>query len=178
MAANDPKEWMKEYAEFMNADEVRVPRALNEKVLHQMSGLLNPSAWTVFAKLLIIHAVVGFLSLGVCHQFDMNPFGTTYSLSDWLMSMWGHTVCMLGCGIMFVSFSVLAAGYFLSAEEVRALRRTEFLQILALGVFSLLVFAVFGTELALAFAALWLLGAVIGGYLAFEAAWRLKIGAA
>jgi hypothetical protein len=72
----------------------------------------------------------------------------------------------------------LAAGYFLSAEEVRALRRTEFLQILALGIFSLLVFAVFGTELALAFAALWLLGAVIGGYLAFEAAWRLRIGAA
>lgn len=175
MKANDPKEWMDDYSEFLSAEEVRVPRELNQKVLASIQSLLNPSAWMVFAKLLGIHFVVGFLSLGICHQFGMNPFGTTRSLSDWFMDLWGHNVCMIGCGVIFVSFSILAAGYFLSVEEVRALRRTEFLQTLALGAFSLVMFALFGTELALTFAGLWLLGALIGGFLATEAVWKLKV---
>lgn len=174
MKANDPKEWMNDYSEFLNAEETRVPHELNESVLENIRSLLNPSAWNVFAKLLGIHLVVGFFSLGVCHQFGMNPFGTTRSLSDWFMDMWGHSVCMVGCGVIFVSFSILAAGYFLSVEEVKALKRTEFLQTLALGVVSLVGFAAFGTELALTFAGLWLLGALAGGYLATEATWRLK----
>jgi hypothetical protein len=174
MKTNDPKEWMKDYSEFLNADEARVPRELNQRVLTNIKSLLNPSAWLVLAKLLGIHFVVGFLSLGICHQFGVNPFGTTRSLSDWFMEMWGHSVCMIGCGVIFVSFSILAAGYFLSVEEIRALKRTEFLQTLALGTFSLAIFAVFGTELALSLAGLWLVGAVLGGVLATEATFRIK----
>ena len=166
---------MNEYSEFLNAKESPVPQELNQKVLGSIQALLNPNAWNVFAKLLGIHLVVGFFSLAVCHQFGMNPFGTTRSLSDWFMDMWGHSVCMIGCGVIFVGFSILAAGYFLSVEEVKALKRTEFLQTLALGVVSLIVFAAFGTELALTFAGLWLLGALIGGYLATEATWKLKV---
>lgn len=174
MKANDPKEWMKDYSEFLNADQIQVPKDLNQKVLAQVHTLLNPSAWLVFVKLLGIHLVVGFFSLAICHQFGVNPFGTTRSLSDWFMEMWGHSVCMIGCGVIFVSFSIFAAGYFLSIEELKALRRTEFLQTLALGVVSLGLFAIFGTELALTFAGLWLLGALIGGFLAAEATWKLR----
>lgn len=174
MKANDPKEWMKEYSEFLNADEIRVPRELNENVLGNIHSLLNPSAWAVFAKILGIHVVVGFFSLAICHQFGMNPFVTTRSLSDWFMDMWGHSVCMIGCGVIFVSFSIFAAGYFLSVEEVKALRRTEFLQTLALGTASLIMFSVLGAELALTFAGLWLLGALIGGFVATETVWKMK----
>jgi hypothetical protein len=177
MKANDPKEWMNEYSEFLNGAETRVPQDLSQKVLSQVHTLLNPSAWAVFAKLLGIHFVVGFFSLAICHQFDMNPFGTSKSLSDWFMAMWGHSVCMIGCGVIFVSFSILAAGYFLTVEEVRALKRTEFIQTLALGAVSLAVFALFGAELALTLAGLWLLGALIGGFLAVEATWKLKVTA-
>lgn len=177
MKANDPKEWMKEYTEFLNVDEMRVPRELSEKVADNIQLLLNPSAWLVFAKLLGVHLVVGFFSLGICHQFGMNPFGTTRSLSDWFMEMWGHSVCLIGCGVIFVSFSILTAGYFLTIEEIRALKRTEFLQTFALGVVSLIVFAVFGTELAIAFAGLWLLGGLIGGFLATEVTLKIKTSA-
>jgi hypothetical protein len=55
---------------------------------------------------------------------------------------------MIGCGITFVSVSLFAAGYFLKVEEVMALKRTEFLQSLSLGLISLWIFAVFGVELA------------------------------
>jgi hypothetical protein len=173
MKANDPKEWMKEYGEFLAAD-IRVPRDLSERVLTQVHELLHPSAWVVFAKLLGIHLVVGFLSLSVCHQFGMNPFGTQYSLADWLMVQWGHSTCMIGCGVLFVGLSFLSAGYFLSIEEVRALRRTEFLQTFSLGAVSLAIFAAFGADVALSFAGLWLLGGLIGGFLATEAVWKLR----
>lgn len=174
MKANDPKEWMNEYSEFLNTEEIRIPKALNQKVIGNIHALLNPSPWSVFAKLLGIHLVVGFFSLAICHQFGVNPFGTTRSLSDWFMEMWGHSICMIGCGITFMSFSIFGAGYFLSVEEVKALRRTEFLQTFSLGIVSLVFFAAFGTELAVTFAGLWLFGALIGGFLATEATWKMK----
>lgn len=173
MKSNDPKEWMNDYSEFLNAEEILVPRQLNQKVFESIQVLLNPSAYMVFVKLLGVHLVVGFFSLAICHQFDMNPFGTTHSLSDWFMEMWGHNICMIGCGITFVSFSILAAGYFLTVEEVKALRRTEFIQTLSLGVVSLGILAAFGAELALAFTGLWLLGALLGGFLATEIVWKI-----
>lgn len=178
MKPNDPKEWMNDYSEFLNAEETRVPSELSERILGNIHSLLNPSAWNVFAKLFGIHLIVGFLSLSICHQFGVNPFGTTHSLSDWFMEMWGHSACMIGCGVLFVGLTLLAAGYFLTVEEVRALRRTEFLQILSLGVVSLAIFAAFGAELALALAGLWLLGGLVGGFVATEVVWKLKSGTA
>jgi hypothetical protein len=175
MKANDPKEWMREYSEFLGSKEVPVPRDLNERVVGSIHALLNPSAWMVFGKLLGIHIVVGFLSLGICHQFDMNPFGTQSSLSDWFMGMWGHSACMIACGTIFVSFSILTAGILMTGEEIRVLKRTEFLQTLSLGAFSLVAFFLLGAQIALTFAGLWLLGVLIGGFIATEATAKLKL---
>jgi hypothetical protein len=166
--------WLKEYEEFLGSDGAEVPAEVTSKVISKLKRLLDPSAWSVFAKLLSIHAVVGFLSLSVCHQFELNPFQTSRSLADWFMTVGGHSVCMIGCGVLFVGLSVLASGYFLSIEETRALRRTGFPQSFALSAVSLGLFATVGAELALTFAALWLLGALIGGFIATEAIWKVK----
>lgn len=174
MKANDPEEWMNDYSEFLNSAQVKVPREVSNRVLGRIHDLLHPSAWLVFGKLLGIHLFVGFLSLSICHQFDMNPFGTNLSLADWFMAEWGHSACMIACGVLFVSLSVLAAGYFLTIEEFRVMRGTEFAQIFALGAVSLFIFWIAGAQLALTFAGLWLLGALIGGFVATEAAWKLK----
>jgi hypothetical protein len=163
-----------EYEAFLQEDNATVPVFLSEKTLGRVKTLLNPSPWIVFLKLLGIHIGVGFLSLSVCHQFEMNPFGTDVSLANWFMAMWGHGVCMVFCGVMFVGTSILAAGLLLSVEELRALKRTEFLQTLALGTTSLAVFGFFGAELAFTFAGLWLLGALIGGFVATEVAFKLR----
>lgn len=168
------RKWLNEYEAFLKADEVVVPRAATEKVFARMQELVNPSAWTVFFKILAIHVAIGFLSLSVCHQFGMNPFGTESSLDSWFMAMWGHSTCMILCGVLFVGLSFLSAGYFLTIEEVRALRRTEFIQAFALGSVSLAIFAAFGAELALTFSGLWLLGALVGGFIATETVWKLK----
>ena len=168
--------WSDEYKDFLNDDlnTNALPNAVKNSVNFRIQKLMNPHALMVFMKIFVIHLAVGFLSLAVCHQFGINPFNTEKSLAEVMMSFGGHNFCMVGCGLLFVSLSVLAAGLFLNVEEINALKRTEFLQTLSLGVISLGLFAAFGTDLALGVAALWLLGSLIGGFAATETVWRLK----
>lgn len=167
-------EWLNEYQEFMDSDAVSVPSEINTATVFKIKKLLNPSAVLVFLKILAIHIVVGFLSLSVCHQFGMNPFNTERSLDGFMMRVGGHQLCMFVCGVVFVSLSLFAAGYFLTIEEVKALKRTEFLQVFVLGVISLSLFAAFGVELVISIAVIWLFGALLGGFITTETVWRLK----
>ncbi len=173
MKNKNNNEWLQEYQQFMDSEDP-VPKNTDQLVLTKMRALLKPNAFSVFVKILGIHLGVGFLSLSVCHQFGINPFNTERSLADWMMNVGGHHFCMLGCGILFVGLSVLASGFFLSIEEVNALKRTSHLQTLVLGLTSLGLFLSFGAELAVGIAALWLLGGYIGGFAATETVLRLK----
>lgn len=168
-------EWLNDYQDFLNSENTQVPKDVSSDLMLKMHSLINPSALVVFLKILAIHLVTGFLSLSVCHQFGMNPFNTNYSLADWFMTVGGHSVCMIGCGVTFVSISLFAAGYFLTVEEVKALKRTEFLQNLTLGLISLGLFAAVGAELAVGMAGLWLLGSLLGGFFATLAIGRIKL---
>lgn len=172
--SDENKQWLVEYESFLQADATVVPKEVTDSVLSAMDPLLHPPVWQVFAKLLGIHLTVGLLSLSVCHQFGMNPFGTEMSLDRWFMAMWGHNTCMIVCGVLFTSLSFLCAGYFLSIEEVRVLRRTGFMQALVLGAISLGIFAFNGAELALTFAGLWMFGALLGGSIASEVVWKMR----
>ncbi len=174
MTQND-NEWLNDYKTFLSSNQDHVPIDLNTKLFVKMEKLINPPAWIVFLKIMAIHLVTGFLSLSVCHQFGLNPFNTEKSLSDWFMNVGGHHFCMLGCGILFVAVSIFAAGLFLTLEEVKSLKRTEFLQNLALGLISLGFFAAFGAELALGFGSLWLLGGLIGGFFATSLTWKIRL---
>ncbi len=170
---NSQKEWLNDYNDFVGSDG-QVPTELSQSVFENVQQLLNPNAWLVFFKLLGIHLVTGFISLSVCHQFGLNPFNTEKSLADWFMSVGGHQFCMVGCGVTFVSVSILAAGYFLTVEEIRALKRNDLLQNLSLGLISLGIFAAFGAEMALGIAGMWLLGSIVGGLLAMATVFRFK----
>lgn len=165
---------MKDYQDFLNSEQSIVPDRINKDLMTKMNELINPNSLIVFLKLLGIHLVTGFISLSICHQFDLNPFNTERSLSDWFMNIGGHNFCMLGCGTLFVATSIFFAGYFLTLEEIKSLKRTEFLQNLALGLISLGFFAAFGAELAFSFASLWLLGGILGGLFATQLTWTLK----
>lgn len=168
------QEWLKDYEDFIG-NESAVPQHLTAKVFNKIDELINPNPIMVFVKILAIHLGVGFLSLSVCHQFGMNPFNTEYSLADWFMKVGGYNACMIGCGVTFVSISLFAAGYFLTIEEVIALRRTEFFQNLSLGLISLGLFAALGVELAVGMAGLWLLGSLIGGFMATMVVARVRV---
>ena len=173
MNDNKNNEWLKDYQEFVNSEET-VPTEINNKVYDRIKSLLNPNSLVVFSKILGIHLGVGFLSLSVCHQFGINPFNTERSLADWMMSVGGHHFCMIGCGILFVCLSILAAGNFLTIEEINALKRTQYLQTLVLGLISLGIFISFGAEFAFGIAALWLLGGFAGGLAATQTILKFK----
>lgn len=165
---NSNKDWLIEYEEFLNADKSEMPADVYERVLTNLKKLVDPSPLMVFFKVLGIHSVVGFLSLSICHQFGLNPFNTETSLADWMMHMGGHNACMVGCGILFVGLSLFLAGYFLSIEEVIALKRTKVLQTVALGVISMSLLIAVGAQVALTIGVLWFVGAMVGGMIAVE----------
>lgn len=84
------------------------------------------------------------------------------------MDFGGHGFCMVACGTLFISLSIFLAGFFLTIEETKALRKTEFLQTLSLGLISIGLFMAVGAEVALTFGGLWILGGLIGGFAATE----------
>lgn len=171
---NQNQDWLKDYSEFLSADQTPVPTELTSSVFSKVKQLLYPSAVSVFTKIFGIHAVTGFFSLAVCNQFGLNPFKTSHSLSDVFMDVGGHGFCMVACGTLFISLSIFLAGFFLNIEETKALRKTEFLQTLALGLISIGLFMAVGAEVALTFGGLWILGGLIGGFAATEILWQLK----
>lgn len=170
---NRKSELLQDYEDFLSG-YTPVPPDVNERILTHLRKLVHPNPWTIFSKLLGFQILVGFLSLSVCHQFGINPFNTTASLSNWLMSFGGHGFCMIGCGVFFVGLNLALAGCFMTIEEVRVIKENEFLQIFSLSAISLILFALFGAELVLTFAGLWLLGALIGGFVVTETVFKLK----
>lgn len=168
------KDWSTDYDLFLQQEGTSVPEGVSQNILKSIGRLLKPNPYFVFLKILGIHSLMGFLSLSVCHQFGINPFNTSASLSDWVMNLWGHGACMVFCGILFVSLGLGLSGFFLTLEEIKELRHHQFLQTLALGSISLLIFFMIGADLAIFFAGLWLLGALLGGVAATETIWFFR----
>jgi len=156
------KEWLNEFNEFVSAEEVPVPEALSQRILLRTEKLMNPSPWLVFLKLLGIHTVFGTFSLSICNQFGLNPFNTNLSLSEYFMTF-GHSVCMTLCGVIFVSFSLIAAWMILTRDEFIVLKKNYLIQIFSLSLLSLGAFIALGAHISLSIGILWFLGAIVGG---------------
>lgn len=162
------KEWLEEFKDFVQAEGMAVPAEVRENILRQVRADLNPSAWRVFAKMLGIHGVVGTLSLAICNQFGLNPFHTDFSLSEYFMKF-GHSTCMVLCGVLFIGFTVVLGSILLRREELLVLSRNAFLQIFGLSVLSMAAFIGFGADIVLGIGILWFVGAMIGGFIAAKA---------
>jgi hypothetical protein len=167
-----PQEWAQEFSEFVSSETMQPPKNLSESVLSKIHADLNPSYWLVFAKLSGIHAVMGFITLLFCPQFGL---GITDGMGLMgLFMRFGDQACMLGCGAVFMGGSALTASLLLRAEEVRAIRRTEVLQISVLALLSMGVFICTGAGVVASLGAFWVLGSVIGGLGTFELGWAVR----
>lgn len=164
--------WLTEFAEFSNVatGEVNVPNSS----FFQIKKRIFPNPWLVFGKVSLIHALVGFVSLLFCNQFGLNPFQTNQSLTNWFMKIAGHNLCMLLCGTFFMSTTYILANLFLKLEEFESIKRHEWLQTSFIGILSLAAFYFFGAELVGTFVGLWIVGALIGGYLSVEGSYRIR----
>lgn len=155
---------LNEFSQFLQIASDDVPAPLSQRIRSQAHGSLKQLRLLVFLKLLGIHMTMSFLSLLVCHQFDMNPFGTSFSLSDYFMQ-YGHSACMFFCGFLFLSGSLLIARLTFSTSDFSIIRRSFWPQIFVLSSLSLGVFMAFGAHIPLGMGLLWLAGAFIGAAL-------------
>lgn len=165
-------QWLKEYHDFLNAEEVPVPPELSHRVLNLIKNRMLPSVSQIFFKLLMLHIPIGILSLFVCDQFGMNPFESNFSLAHYFM-YFGHSFCMFLCGLLFIGGSILISGFILSPHEVRALRKKSYLQSFLLAGISYGTFLMFGAEITFSIVLVWLLGAILGGIISSEVVFRL-----
>lgn len=156
------KEWVEEFRDFVSSEGAPVPEELSRSILQRIHAELNPSPWTVFTKLFGIHIVVGTLSLAICDQFGLSPFDTGFSLANYFMRF-GHSACMMLCGVLFIGLTVILSRAFLKVDEFRVLSRNAVLQVFGLSIFSLVLFIAFGAQIAAGIGILWLLGAMLGG---------------
>ncbi len=156
------KEWVEDFQEFVRSEGAPVPKEMSKALFARVQKDLNPSTLMIFAKLLGVHTVVGTLSLAICNQFDINPFRTGFSLSNYFMKF-GHSTCMFLCGVLFVGLSLLMTRAVIRPEELRVLRKNVLLEIFGLSMISLGVFAAVGAEFTFAVGVLWLIGAMLGG---------------
>ena len=159
-----------EFEAFVSAPESTPARDLSERIFARVHGDLNPALHRVFLKLATIHVFVSGLSLSICSQFGI---GRTTSLTHSFMH-YGDMVCMTMCGALFLGLTSLIAQWFLSADELRRVRRYAYSPILGLGAVSLLVFIAFGAEIATTFAVAWMLGGLVAGIFALETGFALR----
>lgn len=158
------KQELREFESFINSQDVSVSMETHAQIIKTYKVSARKYKLSIFAKLLSIHTVVSFLSLAVCHQFDMNPFNSSVSLSDYFMQF-GHSACMFFCGFLFIGSSILMARVLLNQNEFAMVRNSYPLQIFALCSLSLGVFMAFGAHMHLSIVLLWIVGAYIGSAL-------------
>lgn len=168
----DPKEWANEFKDFMETSEISVPRQVQDKIISRVHSDLNPSSLKVFRKIALIHVVVGVVSLLMCPQFGVSPLGNMGLMA--LLMRFSDTVCMIGCGAIFVGGTALVSSFALRPEEIRILRKTEALQFAVLGILSIGTFLCVGASVAFGLGLAWLAGSLVGGLLSLEIGWAIR----
>jgi hypothetical protein len=162
-----------EYQEFLNKQEPP-PNKVSEQLFAHIHQELHPSVWKTFSKLSLIHFVVALITLSICPQFGIRLLGDGMGLMSAFMKL-GDLGCPLACGFFFTGTTLLAASLVLRPEEIRALRRNRFTELVALTLLSLGFFVMIRAEIALGFALLWIIGSIVGSLLALEVGWITRI---
>ena len=153
--------WMKEYHEFVSAEEASPPLKLTQAIVAQVRRDLCPSSARVFTKLVLIVIAVGALSLFLCPQFGIS-FMRHSGLHGVFMHYLGRYGCNLACGAFFSMSGITAAFFLLRPEEFRVLQARKFLLLSAVSALSLSLFVALGAVIFMESALLWFLGSLLG----------------
>ena len=166
-----------DFQDFKNGEPVSPPSHLSQAIQDRVHSDLNPSAWKVFSKLSLIHFVVGLVTLSICPQFGFRIFGEGSGLMGVFMTL-GPSACGLACGSFFLGSSILVASLVFRLEELRQLRKNEFLAVASLALMSMGFFIMLDTDVVFGFAIAWLLGSMMAGMSLIEIifAWRIRTG--
>lgn len=114
----------RDYGEFMEA-QVQTPSSqAHQRVLGAVHGDLKRFPLQVYLKVMLIHAVVGGLTLLFCPQFGIGPFAGQFGLIEILMR-YGTIACSVTCGAIFLGFSGFFTSLIFRAGELGYLRKNR-----------------------------------------------------
>jgi hypothetical protein len=163
-----------DFNKFLDTPSIIPPSHLSKKIHNRIQRDLNPPIWMVFGKLVLGHVIVGPISLTFCSQFGMGQSHHSGNEFTKFVMSFGMETCMMVCGAIFLTFSLLAASLILRIEELRIIRKTRFLQVLGLGLLSIGAFVCMGRNLVFSLTMFWITGAAIGGIIAIEVTWWVR----
>ena len=156
----------KDYNDFLQETE-KTTSTLDESVLSMVHLDLNPGHKVVFFKVTLIQGFIGFLTMLFCPQFNFS-LTNNYDLFHYFHQTFGHSVCMVICGSIFLGSGAVFASYILTQGEVNKIRNSRFLYYTGLSILAVSSFMLFGAEIYLNLLSFWLIGAIGGGITLFE----------
>ncbi len=167
------QELLQEFAEFVDAEQIAPGGRLDETVLRMVRKDLRPALWKIYGKLTLVEATAGLLTLTICPQFGFG-FGQHNQFLHALHSSTPPAVFYLLCGLFFVLLGATLGGLILNRAEIRTTGRSRYLYFAVYSILAFLILVALGTEAFVISALVWILGALLGNILGFEAAIRLR----
>lgn len=156
----------KDFQDFLQGRQ-STPKKLDQAVLEIVHKDLNPEHKIVFFKLTLIQGFIGLITMLFCPQFNFS-LTNNYDLFHYFHTTFGHAVCMVFCGSIFLGSGAIFASYILSQGEVNKIKESRFLYYLGLSIMAVSSFMLFGADIYLNLLSYWLIGAIGGGVLFFE----------
>ena len=169
MVNRNQKKDQRDFLNFLNSkSENYSSEKISQKILTYVRNELNPTHVLVFSKLLGTQALVGFLTLLFCPQFNFS-LTNNFNFFHYLYNSFGENVCAAICGSIFIGSGAQLAAYALKEGEIRKIKEFKLIYYFAITSIALMVFAGLRAELHLNLVLFWFVGAIVAGITLFEA---------
>jgi hypothetical protein len=164
---------MHEFAEFVDAKPVAPLESTDAMVLGMVEKDLRPTLWGIFSKVTLVEVAAGLVTLTICPQFGVG-FGHHNQLLHTLHLATHPALYYIICGLIFVITGGALSGLVLSRNEIRSAATARYPYFAAYAVLVYVVLISFGAEVFVVSSLTWMLGALLGNVLGFEAMIRLR----
>ena len=166
-------ELMGEFAEFVDAKPIAPHRSTDRAILGMVEKDLRPALSRVFSKITLVQVAAGLATLTICPQFGVG-FGHHNELLHELHLATPPALFYIICGLFFVITGGALSGLVLSRDEIRSVATARYPYFAAYAVLAYVVLIAFGAEVFVASSLTWMVGALLGNILGFEAMTRLR----
>ncbi len=161
------KERIREFIEFVEAEPTTPSARVDAAVLARVKKDLKPAPLKVLAKLGVVQAAAGLVTLTICPQFGVG-FGVHNELLHRLHLATSPGIFYLLCGILFVVLGATFGGMLLTRPEMGAMGSGKYLFFIIYSVLAYLVLVGLGPDAFVWNSLTWILGAILGNLFGFE----------
>lgn len=166
-------EMRQEFIDFIETEQIVPGKHLDEAVLGMVRVDLRPAWWKVYGKFTLIEATAGLATLTICPQFGLG-FSQHNQFLHALHSATSPTVFYLLCGLFFVILGATLSGLILNRADIRTVGNNKYLYLATFSVLAYLILVSLSAEAFVISSLVWILGALLGNILGFEAVVRLR----